>query len=103
MEEMAAHQPVGVSELARLLDLSKTTVHRSLMTLRDAGWIQPADHGRALWSLSVRALVVGGRAVDSHSGLRSIAVPVMEELRRATEETIHLLVRERRGGARMDG
>jgi IclR family acetate operon transcriptional repressor len=44
--------------------------------------------------------------VDSHSGLRSIAVPVMEELRRATEETIHLLVRERRSVVlieRLDG
>jgi DNA-binding IclR family transcriptional regulator len=106
MEEIAAHQPVGVSELARLMDLSKTTVHRSLMTLREAGWIEPADDGRPLWSLSVRALVVGGRAVDSHSGLRSIAVPVMEDLRRATEETIHLHVRERRSVVlieRLDG
>lgn len=95
MEEIATHQPVGVSELARVLGLSKTTVHRSLATLREGGWIEPADDGRALWSLSVRALIVGGRAVDSHNGLRSIAVPVMEDLRRATEETIHLMVRER--------
>ena len=106
LEEIAAHQPVGVSELARLMSLSKTTVHRSLMTLKEAGWIEPADDGRAVWSLSARALVVGGRAVDSHSGLRSIAVPVMEDLRRATEETIHLLVRERRSVVlieRLDG
>lgn len=106
LEEIAAHQPVGVSELARLMKLSKTTVHRSLMTLKEAGWIEPADDGRAVWSLSARALVVGGRAVDSHSGLRSIAVPVMEDLRRATEETIHLLVRERRSVVlieRLDG
>jgi IclR family acetate operon transcriptional repressor len=106
LEEIAAHQPVGVSELARLMKLSKTTVHRSLMTLKEADWIEPADDGRAVWSLSARALVVGGRAVDSHSGLRSIAVPVMEDLRRATEETIHLLVRERRSVVlieRLDG
>jgi IclR family acetate operon transcriptional repressor len=106
LEEIATHQPVGVSELARLMKLSKTTVHRSLMTLREAGWIEPADDGRAVWSLSARALVVGGRAVDSHSGLRSIAVPVMEDLRRATEETIHLMVRERRSVVlieRLDG
>ena len=44
--------------------------------------------------------------MDSHSGLRSIAVPVMEDLRRATQETIHLLVRERRSVVlieRLDG
>ncbi len=106
MEEIAARQPIGVGDLARALALSKTTVHRSLLTLREAGWIEPTDDGRALWSLSVRALAVGGRAVESHNGLRSIAVPVMEDLRRATEETIHLLVRERQSVVlieRLDG
>jgi IclR family acetate operon transcriptional repressor len=95
MEEVAAHQPIGVSDLARLLGLSKTTVHRSLLTLAEGGWIETSGDRRALWSLSVRALTVGGRAVDSHRGLRGIAVPVMEDLRRSTEETIHLLVRDR--------
>jgi IclR family acetate operon transcriptional repressor len=95
MEEVAAHQPIGVSDLARLLGLSKTTVHRALLTLAEGGWIESSGDRRALWSLSVRALTVGGRAVDSHRGLRGIAVPVMEDLRRSTEETIHLLVRDR--------
>jgi IclR family acetate operon transcriptional repressor len=95
MEEIAAHQPVGVSDLARLLGLSKTTAHRTLLTLAEAGWIEASGDRRALWSLSVRALSVGGRAVDSQRGLRGVAVPVMEDLRRSTEETIHLLVRER--------
>jgi IclR family acetate operon transcriptional repressor len=95
MEEIAARQPIGVSDLARALGLSKTTAHRGLATLADAGWIETSGDRRALWSLSVRALTVGGRAVDSHRGLRGIAVPVMEDLRRSTEETIHLLVRDR--------
>ena len=95
LEEIAAHQPVGVSDLARLLGLSKTTAHRALLTLAEGGWIEATSDRRALWSLSVRALTVGGRAVDSQRGLRGIAVPVMEDLRRSTEETIHLLVRDR--------
>ena len=95
MEEIAAHQPIGVSDLARLLGLSKTTAHRALTTLAEAGWIEASGDRRALWSLSVRALTVGGRAVDSQRGLRGVAVPVMEDLRRSTEETIHLLVRDR--------
>jgi IclR family acetate operon transcriptional repressor len=65
------------------------------MSLHKAGWIEPADDVRRSWALSMHALVVGGRAVESRGGLRSIAVPVMEELRRATQETIHLLVRYR--------
>ena len=95
LEEIAARQPIGVSDLARALSLSKTTAHRALVTLAEAGWIEPSADRRARWSLSVRALTVGGRAVDSHRGLRGIAVPVMEDLRRSTEETIHLLVRDR--------
>jgi len=95
MEEIAAHQPIGVSAVARALGISKTTAHRSLTTLAGAGWISASNDRQALWSLSVRALLVGSRAVESHAGLRGIAVPVMEDLRRTTEETIHLLVRDR--------
>jgi IclR family acetate operon transcriptional repressor len=95
LEEIATHQPIGVSDLARLLGISKTTTHRALLTLAEGGWIEASGDRRALWRLSVRALTVGGRAIDSQGGLRGVAVPVMEDLRRSTEETIHLLVRER--------
>jgi IclR family acetate operon transcriptional repressor len=95
MEGVASFQPIGASELARKLVLSKTTVHRSLMSLHKSGWIEPMDDFRRAWTLSIRALVVGGRAVESRGGLRSIAIPVMDELRHTTEETIHLLVRYR--------
>jgi IclR family acetate operon transcriptional repressor len=94
VEEVASRQPVGVSELARRLGLSKTTVHRSLATLHKTGWIEPAEEARTAWTLSIRALVVGGQAIEAHGGLRSIAIPVMEEVRRTTEETIHLMVRD---------
>jgi IclR family acetate operon transcriptional repressor len=95
MEGVARYQPIGASELARRLALSKTTVHRSLMSLVSTGWIERAHKESSTWTLSMHALVVGGHAVESLGGLRSIAIPVMEELRRATEETIHLLVRYR--------
>src|SRR5215469_12026554 len=93
VEEIASRQPIGASELARRLELSKTTVHRALTSLHEAGWIEPTEEARRTWRLSIQALVVGGRAIESRSGLRSVAIPVMEELRRITEETIHLLVR----------
>ena len=94
-EEIASHQPIGTSELARRLGLSKTTVHRSLMSLREAGWIEQSDESRKSWMLSIRALVVGGRSVDSRGSLRRVSIPVMEDLRRSTGETIHLLVHYR--------
>ena len=95
VEEIASHQPIGTSELARRLDLSKTTVHRSLMSLREAGWIEQANEPQRSWTLSIRTLVVGGRSIDSRGRLRQVAIPVMEDLRRSTEETIHLLVHYR--------
>lgn len=92
VEEIASHQPIGTTEIARRLNLSKTTVHRSLMSLRDSGWIEPSKESRMSWLLSIRALVVGGRSVVSRGSLRHVCIPVMEDLRRSTEETIHLLV-----------
>lgn len=106
LEDVATHQPVGVSEVARRLQLSKTTAQRSLTALHEAGWIEPAEELRTTWSLAIRALVVGGHAIDARRGLRSIAVPVMEELRRSTEETIHLFVRNQDNAVlieRLDG
>jgi IclR family transcriptional regulator, acetate operon repressor len=64
------------------------------MTLHDAGWIEVADPKRGSWLLSLKALIVAGRAAEGQAQLRNIAVPVMEECRRASGETIHLSVRQ---------
>jgi IclR family acetate operon transcriptional repressor len=106
LEEVASRQPIGTSELARCLDLSKTTVHRALISLSEAGWIEPTGEARKSWQLSLHALVVAGRAVESQLALRSVAIPVMEGLRRLTEETVHLVTRYRDSVAlieRLDG
>ncbi|MFP3472194.1 helix-turn-helix domain-containing protein, partial [Micrococcus sp. SIMBA_144] len=39
LEAVAEHQPVGLSETARLTGLPKTTVLRCLATLRETGWL----------------------------------------------------------------
>ncbi|GAB2996130.1 IclR family transcriptional regulator [Amycolatopsis acidiphila] len=93
LEEVAARQPVGVGELARVLDMPKSSVQRALVTLDTAGWIRAGSGEVTRWVLTTRALVVGGRASDD-LGLRDAAVPIMENLRRRTEETIHLTVPE---------
>ena len=48
LEEVASRQPIGTSELARHLDLSKTTVHRALMSLSEAGWIISESEGEQI-------------------------------------------------------
>jgi IclR family acetate operon transcriptional repressor len=93
LEEVAVRQPAGVGELSRSLGLPKSTVQRALRTLDTAGWIRPAGGEVTRWVLTARALHVGRHATGELS-LRDAAVPVMEDLRRRTEETIHLSVPE---------
>jgi IclR family transcriptional regulator, acetate operon repressor len=93
LEEVAARQPIGVGELARALDMPKSSVQRALLTLDTAGWIRPAADEAKRWVMTTKALAVGGRASDD-LGLRDTARPIMENLRRRTDETIHLTVPE---------
>jgi IclR family acetate operon transcriptional repressor len=93
LEEVASRQPIGVGELARVLDMPKSSVQRALVALDTAGWIRPASGGVTRWVVTTKALAVGGR-VSGDLDLRGAAVPIMEDLRRHTEETVHLTVPE---------
>jgi IclR family acetate operon transcriptional repressor len=93
LEEVASRQPIGVGELARVLDMPKSSVQRALVALDTAGWIRPASDGVTRWMVTTKALAVGGHA-SGDLDLRGAAVPIMEDLRRRTEETIHLTVPE---------
>lgn len=93
LEEVAARQPIGVGELARVLDLPKSTVQRALVTLDTAGWIRPAAGEVTRWVITTKALAVGGNA-GGDRGLRGTALPILENLRRHTGETVHLTIPE---------
>ncbi|EPH44995.1 IclR family transcriptional regulator [Streptomyces aurantiacus] len=93
LEELAARQPIGVAELARAMELPKSTVQRALGTLHTAGWIRPTGATPTRWTLTTKALLIG-RQATGELGLRDVAVPVMEELRREVDETVHLAVPE---------
>ena len=89
LEVLAAHQPIGVSALARTIDLDKTAVQRILLTLGDAGWIRQTE--AAEWEITSRALRVGTHFT---SGLRDAAHPHLVQLQRETDETVVLFARE---------
>lgn len=91
LEEVSVAQPIGVSDLARRLDMPKSNVQRLARTLEHAGWLRPIDLGGTRWALTMRAFTVGQNAV-LEQGLRETARLVMEELSRSTGETVHLLV-----------
>jgi DNA-binding IclR family transcriptional regulator len=76
---------LGVSEIARRLDLSKAVVHRILQALLARGLINIDPETRA-YRLGPAAAMLGARALRD-SDLRGLAMPVIGELQRRTGET----------------
>ncbi len=91
LEAVAAHQPVGLTAVTRLLDEDKSAVQRALATLAEDGWIRPASGDPPRWELTTRSLVMAAQAT-SRVGLRQQARPVMEALRDRTDESVLLAV-----------
>ncbi|MCU1614381.1 MAG: IclR family transcriptional regulator [Frankiales bacterium] len=90
LETVGDKQPVGVSELARHVGLPKSSVQRALRTLDQAGWIRPVESDHTRWELTSRLLAISLGAFAEYS-LKDYAEPAMDELRRRTGETIHLV------------
>jgi IclR family transcriptional regulator, KDG regulon repressor len=80
---------LGVSELARRLDLPKSSVHRMLVTLVAEGFVEPVPVGR--YRLSLKVYELGQQVAFSHR-VRQVAHPLLERLRADTGEASHLAV-----------
>ncbi len=92
LEAVSEMQPIGLSRLARALDLPKATVSRILKTLEFAGWVAPdGEPGDVRWTITARALSVGAHVMNQVD-LRELARPIITELGRETDENIHLSV-----------
>lgn len=94
-EAIAAHQPVGVSELARTLSFGKSTVQRCLNTLHETGWIRPCGDQLTRWCITAKSFSIGRHAADN-GHLRDAVLPLMQALRETTGETIHLVIADGR-------
>ncbi len=91
LEAFSVDSPeLGVSEISRTLDLTKSTVHRLLTTLVKRGYLVQDEDTRK-YRLSLRMYEIGCRAVQ-RSGLHRVAFAVLEELGVQTGETIHISV-----------
>ncbi len=88
LEAVAAHQPIGVSELARLTGVDKSAVQRLAVTLHAAGWLRPHPAPPTRWELSPANPVLRGAATWS---LEALARPAMERLRDLSRETVILV------------
>jgi IclR family acetate operon transcriptional repressor len=83
-EEVAACQPVGLSELSRRLDVPKASVQRALTTLAGAGWLRHDVSEPGLWVVTARFSVLAD-ASPSVIAARDAARPLLRSLREKAE------------------
>ncbi len=81
---------IGVSELSRDLDLSRSTAHRYIATLARLGYLQQ-DAVTKRYRLGPRVLDLGFSAINSMD-LREISAPYLRELSDETGHTVNLAI-----------
>lgn len=81
---------LGVTELSHRLDVSKSTIHRLLMSLLQKGFVkQDRENERYLLGLKLIEL---GEVVSENLDIRKLAAPLLNQLAEKTGETVHLVV-----------
>jgi DNA-binding IclR family transcriptional regulator len=91
LESFSITEPVlGVTEIARKVDLHKSSVSRILATLEKAGYVERDDNtGRFRLGLGLIALT---GPLLANLDVRRVAAPELEQLTRRTGETSALMV-----------
>lgn len=82
-------EPISLGEIAGRLDLNKSTCYRILHTLAAGDFVE--RHSPGTYRLGIGAFRIGS-AMARRMGVRERALPAMQELYRATGETIFLLI-----------
>lgn len=78
-------EPIGVTELARRLGLSKAVVHRILQSLESRNLLS-FDRTARTYEVGPAAVILGSRAMRDQE-LRRAALPVLRQLQTTTGET----------------
>ena len=94
---VAARSDLGVSEIARSMNCSKSVVHRILAALVDTGYVA-SDPITRRYRLGAKAVLLSG-ADSARDDIRRRALPHLEAVRQRTGETATLSLL--RGGARV--
>lgn len=81
--------PMGVTTLARHLDMPKSGVHRLLQVMRASGWVRQTPDGEYECTLKLWEL---GQRLANRVDLRKAAAPAMRTLAAQTRETILLSI-----------
>jgi DNA-binding IclR family transcriptional regulator len=86
----------GISDLARRLGWTKSTVHRLAATLEELGYLEQ-DETTGRYRLGLKLFELGSLVLRQRE-LRREAAPVMELLMQQTQETVHMAVLDERTG-----
>lgn len=81
---------LGVTEIANQIDINKSSVHRTLSTLVQYGYIEQ-DTETGKYKLGLKFLDISSKLLESID-LRTEAKPFLQELENKTNEVIHLVV-----------
>jgi DNA-binding IclR family transcriptional regulator len=87
------HHRYTLSELARQLNMPKSSIYRVLKTLSQMDYLRYEEHSKHYY-LGVRVLSLGFALLEGME-LREIARPYMEKLSRECNKTINLAVLDR--------
>ena len=86
----ASSRPLGLTDIARAVDLNPSTTHRLIRALVTAGYVEQdstSDH----YQLGIGIAVIGQRALE-HSGYH-LARPILDDLSERTGESVSLGIR----------
>jgi len=87
---VAAHTPLGVTEIAGQLQLDKANAHRTLAALVRLGYVEQ-DQSTRRYSATVRVVELARSVLDSRD-LTIVAAPHLKSLWAASGENTHLAV-----------
>ncbi len=91
LAEFSEDRPLlGISELARAVDLRRSTAHRYVATLATLGYLDQ-DPGTRKYRLGPRVLDLGFSAINSMD-IREIAAPHLRQLSDETGHTVNLAI-----------
>lgn len=85
------HPKLSFNEMMVYSDLPKTSLHRMVVSLEEMGFLTKDDDGN--YSLGIIFLQLG-QLVSERLDIRTIAYPIMKELRDEVEEAVNLIVRD---------
>ncbi|HTE90237.1 MAG TPA: IclR family transcriptional regulator, partial [Terriglobales bacterium] len=85
-----AERGLTASQIAKLSGLPVSTVHRFLVNLESAGFLNCGGSGS--YHLGVACFSIGQAALGQLD-IRRLSLPYLQELNQSTRETIHLTVR----------